>query len=313
MSWLDRTTISLLDPADVNLHDSTYEVPYFGDSSSLGKSVAMVGVVNAPVLQDHSSRGLIPVLGRRRLRAARAAGFHEIPVRLIPPEMPEADGYSLAFWDNCVRITDPATTAHVVKRLLELFPLEEVCSTFLPVLNVPAKGPRLERLRRVGGLERTILEALALGRLMEKTAVTLAALDEQGRLLVFDLSQRLRLNANTCEEVVASLYDLAVVRGRSIGEIVASDPIASVLLQEDRSVPERAMSLRTILRSMKFPEVVAREREFREWCTELALPDNQKIRHASAFETDECTLEIKVDDREQAHQIVEALRAVDRD
>ena len=313
MSWLDRTTPLLIDPGEIDLHDSTYEFPFFGDSLSLEKSVGTVGVINAPVLQEHRAGSLIPVLGRRRLAAARVVGLREISARVIPAEMPEADGYSLAFWDNCARITDPATTAYVVKRLLDLFPREEACSTFLRVLNVPRKGPRLERLRRVGGLERSILQGLASGRLLEKTAVTLAYMDEEDRQLAFDLSQRLRLNANTSEEVIGSLHDLAVLQQRSVTQIVASDQIRSVLDSEGGSVPERATSLRQVLRSMRFPEMITRESAFREWCTGLDLPDNQKVRHAPAFETDECTVEIKVRDRERASKILAALRIGDRD
>jgi len=173
--------------------------------------------------------------------------------------------------------------------------------------GVPQKGPRIERLRRIGGLERPILEALAAGRLLEKTAVTLSYMDEQDRIPVLSLAQSLRLNANTSDEVIGGLHDLAVIQQRPVSEIIASEQIRLVLEDQDRPVPERATEFRRLLRSMRFPELEARESEFREWCGQLGVPANARIHHAPGFETEECTIEVRSADRDEARKIVEAL------
>lgn len=310
MNWLDRTTTSILDPRVVNLTDSRYEIPFFGDSESLKRSVRIVGIINAPVVQEHPTQGIVSVLGRRRLEAARSLGWSEILVRCVSPDMPEQDGYQFSFWDNCQRINDPATRAYVLKRLLDLFPRDVVCSDFLPSLGVPPKGPRIERLRRVGGLERPILEALAAGRLLEKTAVTLSYMEEGDRIPVLHLAQSLRLNANIADEVIGGLNDLAVIQQRTVSEIIASEQIRSILDDRDQPVPERTAEFRRLLGSMRFPELDAREREFHEWCGQLGVPVNARIFHAPAFETEECTIEVRSVSREKARKIVEALGRV---
>lgn len=307
MNWLDRTTTSILDPREVDLTDLTYEIPSFGDSGDIEKAIRTIGIVNAPVVQGHPTRGIIPVIGRRRIEAAKSLDWSEILVRWVSPDMPDQDGYRLSFWDNCTRVNDPATRAYVVKRLLDLFPREVVCSDFLPCLGVPPKGPRIERLRRIGGLERPILEALAAGRLLEKTAVTLSYMDEQDRISMLSLAQSLRLNANTSDEVIGGLHDLAVMQQKRVPEIIASEQIRLVLEDRDRPVPERATEFRRLLQSMRLPELEARESEFREWCERIDVPPNMKIRHAPAFETEECTIEVRVAGRDEARKIVEAL------
>jgi ParB-like chromosome segregation protein Spo0J len=272
----------------------------------------MVGIVNPPVVQRHPVRGIIPVIGRRRLQAVKSLGWQEILVRCISPDMPKEDGYRLSFWDNCTRINDPATRACVVKRLLELFSRDVVCSDFLPSLGIPPKGPRVERLLRVGGLERPILEALAAGRLLEKTAVTLSYMEEPDRIPVLQLAQSLRLNANIADEIVGGLHDLAVIQQRHVSEITASDAIRSLLEDRDAPIPQRTAELRKLLRSMRFPDLDIREREFRTWYGNLDVPPKTKIRHAPAFDTEECTIEVRTAGGDEARKILEALATLMR-
>ncbi len=172
MNWLAHTKTRFLDLEEIDLEDTTYLVPCFSDLDVLQSSVARLGIVHPPILQERPGTRPIPVLGRRRLTVARDLGMSRVEVRTIPSEMPVQDGFQLAFWDNIAcRTFDAACTAMVVKRLLEIFPRTEVANEFLPILHVPQHGPRLERLQAVGGLELPVLGAMAAGRIHEKDRV----------------------------------------------------------------------------------------------------------------------------------------------
>lgn len=311
MNWLEHTVTVTVSLERIRVDDLTYEIPFFGESRPLEESIRCAGILNAPVVQEQYDRGMIPVLGRRRLKVAQDLGWAEIQVRSLPSSMPEQDGYELAFWDNCLRISDTATTAVVVNRLLELFSKEAVCSRFLHVLSVPPRGPRIERLCRVGRLERSILSAVATGRLLEKTAVILSHVNSADREILMSLVQDLRLNANTSDEVVAGLFDWAVVQQRSIGEILALNGFRKILEDADHPVPEKAARFRALLRSSRFPELDRREQEVREWVRECDLPRNVRIRHDHGFETGEYTIEVRASDRVRALKIIEALKNAD--
>lgn len=310
MSLLAGTRQILLNPDDVDLTDPTYIIPCFADVEPLVRSIEALGLVNRPLVQERPGSRLIPVLGRRRLQAAAILGLTGIYARVASPLMSEADGFRLAFWENFGhRTLDKASTAVVLRRLMELFPVETVADEFLPALGIPARGPRLAAMRKVGGLEASILKALADGRIQERTAVLLAEMEERDRTEAFDLINRLGTNANKSAEIVSNLHDLAIVRGQSVSELRQEEPAATILCDDKIALPERAQRFRDLLRLWKFPELVKQEREFIEWKKALSLPTGAEVRPTESFEGEECFVEIRVKSRIEAERVVNMLTA----
>lgn len=308
MNWLDRTKPALVDPRDADLSDTTYLVPCFADPDPLVMSIERVGILNPPIIQERSDGRLIPVLGRRRLEAADRVRLREVATRVVPDDMPEPDGFVLAFWDNYGhRGFDAAVRTVVLVRLLELFPLLTVARDFLPALDIPPKGPRIERLKAIGRLEHRLLRALASGRIHEKTAALLTKCLPEDRSTVMDLVELLGLNANKNAEIVANLFDLSVLSGRKISEVLQDDPLPEVLHEENLSMAERGKRIREQVRAWKFPALSTNEQKFLEWRRTLSLPPNTTIRHAAAFESEECAVEIKLRSREDAIRALERL------
>jgi hypothetical protein len=264
-----------------------------------------VGILQPPVLQERPGGRLVPVLGRRRLRAAVEADIGAADVRIVDPQMPEPEGFELAFWDNAAhRIVDPASKAVVVRRLLGLFSRQRVAQEFLPILEVPPLGPRMERMMAIGSLEGPVLALLATGRIHEKTTAIFAALGSAERGSLVELLERLGMNANKNAEVVSNLYDLSILRNESVCQIVGAAEACAILQDEDLPVPERAARFRDLVRSWKFPQLVRRESEFRLWLQDLSRREGVRIHPATSFETDECTIEIQARSRKQAEEIL---------
>ncbi len=311
MNWLDHTRLRISDPREVHLEDDTFYIPNYTDSTALMESIRHVGILNRPVVQDRSSDGLIPVLGRRRLQAAVDLGIRDVGVLVVSADMPVSDGFILAFMDNAAhRSFDPASTAVIVKRLLDLFPVEIVARDYLPILGVPPRGPRLERLRRLGGLEDRALKWLALGRISEKTAVVLTQMDPPSRSMLLDVLDKLGMNANKNAEIVGHLFDLSVCQGRRLSDLIDDSPFRTLLADKDIPAREAARQFRDLVRSWKFPELIEKERAFREWYSGLPVEPHIKVRPAQSFETDECTIEIRVSDRGKIRQVLKILKDI---
>lgn len=310
MSSLESMRRISLNPDEVDLEDTTYLIPHYGELEPLVRSVKAVGVINKPLVRELPGNRLVPVLGRRRLAAASILGLTSMDARMAPPDLSERAGYRLAFWDNCVhRLLGKAAAAVVVKRLIELFPMQTVAEEFLPVLGIPPRGPRLAALQKVGSLEPMILKAFAASRIQERTAVLLAEMDGKSRNAVFDVISRLETNANKSAEIVSNLYDLSVLRGQSVPELLMDDSISTLMDDDEMSGPEKAQGIRDLLRSWKFPELVDQEREFIAWKKALPLPTGVEVRPVEAFESDECYVEIRVRSREEAERLVHVLPA----
>ncbi|MBI5571566.1 MAG: hypothetical protein HY914_16610 [Desulfomonile tiedjei] len=308
MNWLQHTKTSSPDPRDIDLDDTTYYIPCFADLEPLEQSVRAVGIITQPVVQERVAGSPVPVLGRRRLTVARRVGLPQVEVKVLPARMPEQDAFRLAFWDNVTHRTfDPACTSVVVRRLLELFPRDAVAEEFLPVMGVPPRGPRLERLRIVAGLEPFVLESLASGRIHEKTCVILARLAPAERAILMQITEELGLNANKKNEIISSLVDLSIFHSRPVVDLLQDECAAAILSDRDAALPERAARFRDLVRSWKHPELAAQEQEFHSWRQSVVRSNRVTIRHAQGFETPECTLEIRCDSRQHAQRIIDRL------
>ncbi len=309
MNWLAHSEKALLDLRNLDLANCTYWVPCFADLGPLQKSIETMGILNPPVVQRRGNDAPIPVLGRRRLQAALELGMEHVEVRLISTDMPELDGFLLAFWDNLAhRCWNTVTRAVVLRRLLELLPRETVAAEFLGLLGVPPRGPVLERLRMIGGLEYSVLRLLAAGLLHEKSAALLAEMASEERLVLLDLIERLGMNANKNAEIVSDLFDLSVFHGKPVSELLKEEPVSSLLADSQLPHPERARLFRDVVRSRKYPEIVKSEKEFSHWCSDMQLGANVTIRPTPGFENEDCTIEVRARSRDHAERIINRLR-----
>jgi len=307
--WLARTKSIRLNLCEVDLEDRRSYIPCFDGLQLLARSIERVGILNPPLLQERSDGSIICVLGRRRLQAAINAGISAVDVRLLPEDVPESEAFLLSFWDNLGhRSFNRACTAVVVRRLLELFPRDKVASDFLPLLGVEATGPRLERLWALGGLDEHILKALASGRILEKTAVTLARLDPEERSTLMDLTESLGLNANKSAEVIDHLFDLSVPHEKSVLAWMRHDQVQTILQDEGCSRPERAARLRRLVRSWKFPVLAENERQFQEWVAGIPRARGIVVRPTPAFEDERCVIEITAESRGQVERILARIK-----
>jgi hypothetical protein len=214
----------------------------------------------------------------------------------------------VALWDNFGhRAFDIASTAVVVRRLLDLFPRDVVANDFLPLLGVPARGPRLERLRAIGGLKEPVLQSLALGRILEKTAFILTALPQEEQRALLEFTDALGMNANKRAEVISHLADLSVFHGKPILEFLHAEEARSIAHDEDIPRPERAERFRRLIRSWKFPELMDSEQEFQEWLRSLPESERIVVRPTPGFESRECTVEIRTESRDEVERILAKL------
>ncbi len=308
MKLLENTRTGFFDPHEIDLLDRTYYIPCFADLTPLVKSIESVGILNPPLLQEQADGRVVPVLGRRRLQAVLQLDIAKVEVRIISDRISETEGFVLALWDNLGhRPFDTACTAVVVRRLLDLFPVEVVAQDFLPPLGVPARGPRLQRLRAIGGLDDQVLKALYAGRIQEKTALILSALSPEEQDALLELTEMLGMNANRRAEVIGYLYDLSVFHGRPIMEFLNEEEAQSIVKDEDVPIPERAARFRRLIRSWKFPGIVNGEREFESWLRGLPKSDRIVVHQTQGSESHECTVEIRTESREEAERILRRL------
>jgi len=203
---------------------------------------------------------------------------------------------------------DAACTAIVVRRLLELFTRNVVAEQFLPVLGVPPRGPRLEQLAALGGLEEPVLLSLALGRIYEKTALLLSELQPHERTGLLEFTEYLGLNANKKAEVIERLIDISVFHNRPVLEVIQAEDAQAVLMDQDIPLPERANRFRDLLWSWEFPDLAKQEAEFRVWRETLPRSDRVSVRPSRSVETEQYNIEIRADSRNDVEKLINKIK-----
>lgn len=310
VNWRKDTRLTKLALSQIDLDDTMYLAPSYEDLGLLKESIQRIGIVNPPMAQERPGMPAIPVLGRRRLLAANSLGFDAAEVVVVDERVSTQELYAAVFWDNVERVgVNPATKAYVCRRLLELFQVEEVARDFLPALGVSPTGPRLDRLRSVGGLDERTLDALGHGAIDERTAGLLTDLGSSEREALLDLGETLRLNANKTRELVSTLADLSVFQATSVRELLDDPSIESVLKDPDTPTPEKAETIRKIVRGLRFPEIVGKEREFEKQFGFLTRDSKIVVSPTPGFEDERCVIRVPCDSWDDAEEALRNLAA----
>ena len=310
--WRNLTKNTFISLDECDLDDTTYFIPCYADLRPVRDSISAQGIINKPLLQKTKEGKYVPVLGRRRLLAARQIGLRGIEARVLEDDVSERMLYEVAFWDNkSHREFEVCTKAVVVHRLLELFSREEVADRFLPALGIPPYGPRIEALCRIATLERDIHALMASGRLNEKTALLLSYLTRDDRRDIITLIDRLKPNINKAAEIISGVLDLATHRGCSVQDILSIPQIREPLTDPKTSdLTALTDTVRKALRRLRYPDLYNEEVRFFEWLRKQRLPVNVTVRPTQAYEDKSCTIEIKVESREQAAALVKKIMTI---
>jgi hypothetical protein len=74
-------------------------------------------------------------------------------------------------------------------------------------------------------------------------------------------------------------------------------------------VTEKASHFRLLVRSWKFPELVEKERDFKEWLGKQPRLNRVTVEPTQAFEDEKCTVRVAARSRSEAEDILDKLAA----
>lgn len=306
MRWQENIEIIKIYPDQVDLENKEFYIPSFESLGQLIVSIRAVGFLNLPLVKQTEGGMFVPILGRRRIQASLQIDRSRlIEARLACPALNYEQAFLLAFWDNLDRIrSDVGSKAHVIARLMEISTVETLAQAILPSLNIPPRGPVLDRLRKIGGLEDDILKALSCGRINEKSASILSEMAAEQRHVLYALISQLALNCNKAFEVISNLFDISVYRNESIADLLEMPEAVSVIKDPDIKPTEKSEMFREIVRQWKFPEISRDQKNFNEWVRGLKLPDYVSVRPAQSFEDDSVCVEFRLQSRSDVCRLV---------
>lgn len=308
MKWHENTQTLMMSLTEINLSDRTYYLPCFDGLDDLVESVKRVGILSPPFVTRNEHGQMIPVTGRRRLMAALRAEAESTAVREVRSCVSECDLVDLVFWDNLWRIRGNLVCAAImIERLFQALPSQVVAEQYMQWMGIPPRGPRVARLRSIANLEERCLRDIWAGRILEKTAALLTRLTHEERSVILDFCFHFGWNANKNAEIVQSLYDVSIFRNRPVVEIISEISETIQKKYPDAVLSQKADNMRELIKSMKSPDLDHHESLFHEWRDNLELPSNILVRHAQSFESEALTIELKVNSKEQAEELIKKI------
>ncbi len=308
MNWQESTRRERINPADISFSDRTYYLPCYDDQDILVESIREIGILSPPVIKKNDSGLLIPVTGRRRIHAALEAKILKIEVLVADPALTEKQLVNLLFWDNFFRLRNNLVSISVmVARLLQVFEPVEVANRYLPWLGIPPRGPRLERLKLIAGLEERFLKALWSGRILEKTALILAANSFDERVNMLSFIEKYGWNANKSDEILQSVYDLSRLSGSEPAKIIqdAVDRVENA--NGGTETASRGEQIRSLIRQWKYSGLAESSASFELWLKNLGLPENVRVKPAQSFENESMIIEIRSPSRMETEKMMKKL------
>jgi ParB family chromosome partitioning protein len=285
----------------------------FGRSDDdLRASVAAVGVINEPLVRrERAARRYLIVSGFRRLRVCKALGIRTIECRELLAPAHDRDVFLLALFENLgERQFNPIEIGMALARLNAFFAPDEIVKEFLPLFHLEPAYEQYEKYFSLVKLEPQLKRAVASGRMNVSTARHLLRLRRTERAALFALFQQLQLGVNLQKEFLEMLFDVSRRDGTSMCHILASCGLQEILHDEQLSAPHKTERLRQLVRTMRYPRLCAREKEFRRFISRCKLPPAINIHHPPFFEGETFTLNAHFRSAEEFHSIARSLYAI---
>ena len=265
--------------------------------ADLVDSLARLGLLVPPLLQDVQGKGLLVVSGRRRIAAARVLGMAELSCHLLPEKVDHRTFCEL-FLVHALQGTSlsPAELAVFFARIASSLLPEKDLLSLLPLAGLKAQPWTLEQLRTCLELTPSALQALHTGILPLKSGLRLSGLDHRNQECAIRLIQRLRLGGSKQKKLIDYAVELTARTGRPLEEITDS-----LLPREEagENRPQLAIALLAGLEKLVFPRRSRAEQEFGQFTNALDLPGGVRVDHTPDFEDERIFLHLEFAGREQ--------------
>lgn len=280
-----RQVTKHIDLKDIDRDDTLFLLSYGYDLGPLKDSINQVGVINPPLVRQKSDTTYQIICGYKRLHALSELGAASTHCTIVSPATGDEESFLLSFYDTVShRELNPIEKSMAITRLLNYFSEEKVVSDFLPLLKLQPNSTQLATLKPLSTLERTIKDAILAGTIDVRTALKLVLLDGVSREACSRLLITLRLSLSKQTALMEYVSESALRENLSIGEVINSPHIRFILEDEQLNLPQKGEAVMSCLRKRRFPQLTAKEEEFKRGLRQLRLPPDVRLKHPPFFE-----------------------------
>jgi len=284
-------------------------------ADALRESIRAQGQISPLVLRGAVNEALELVCGFGRVEAMQALGVGEAIARLLPADTSDLDCLMVAVHDNAYsRGLNPAEAAQALAKLRDAgCTMERLRADVASVLELPKSAKVINQYLSILALPTALQDALAVGEIQKEHAFAVQELDECDRAWFCEhVLPRAKLSASETREVCTQIVELKLRDG------LALDGVLSVvawqeLAQTSMTPRDRGQELRWRLSESRYPRLNAAKACFAKAASAIRLPDASSIRHASNFEDDDVTLQVRIATSDSMKTLAQELLAACQD
>jgi len=274
-----------IDLKNIDSNDTLFLVSYGYDLVRLKDSINRIGVINPPLVRQKSDTTYQIVCGHQRVHALKELGVASTHCTIVAPATGDAESLLVSFHDNVShREFNPIEQSMAITKLLNYFSEEKVVSDFLPLLKIQPHSTQLETLKPLTTLGSAIKDAILAGTIDVRSAVKLALFNRASRAACSKLLMTLRLSLSKQTALLEYVSESALRENLSIDKIINSTQIRFVLEDERLNLPQKGEAIISLLRKRRFPQLTAKEEEFKQGLKKLRLPPDVCLKHPPSFE-----------------------------
>ncbi len=297
----------------VDLQDLTYVITYAPDLEPLRNSIAQVGILHPPLVQEiPPAQRFRVVSGYKRLKASEE---EDVLVRVVSPQR-VLPLFLLTLQENMgTRALNMVEKSLALHKLTHQFHLgrKKILEEYLPILGLGSDPKTLDLYLTISEMEDDIKTGLVTGHISISTAQGLSALPPADRLAFCRLAAALDLGKNLQREFLTLLTDISRTQKAPL-EALLGDPEIRILMENTMvQAPIRAKKVRQLLIRRRYPRFSRAADEFQEVKKRAQLPPHVSLTASPFFEGQDYRIKITFRNRAQLSAAVEALQALSRD
>lgn len=252
--------------------------------TELVESIDRFGLLRPLIVRkNHKVHELI--CGARRLEALHQCGkVRQIPCYFAEHPAGDIELLRLVAEDQKQnRPLSPIETAYLID-MFHRRDLQENTNDLERTTGTRSKTER-HRLTSLLELEQPMIRAIHHGFLSVANGLTMTGLDKKERTFVFDLFNRLSLNAGKQRRLLELAAIISAAQQLSLDEVLAEN-FPEVCGGFIDNIPQTSARMFKKLYEMSHPHVSAARKEFHERVRRLRLPDNCRLDPCPSFERD---------------------------
>ncbi|MFP3870271.1 MAG: ParB/RepB/Spo0J family partition protein [Syntrophobacteria bacterium] len=278
--------------AEVDWQDTACLITYGATPEKLLCSIRAVGLIQNPLLQRREDGYLRVICGSRRLAVCRELDLEPVPCQVLSSSVPFQNCLRLALYDNLAqRSLNPVEKSLALNKMRACFARSQLIEELLPLLDLEPNITLFNRYHDLLQLQPVILEAVANGRLHERTAFTLTRLDPADRLAFFHLFEEFPFSMSVQEEVVELVGEIARRDACAPAEIIYGSELSQFRADYRKPLRQRAKDIRAHLQARRFPRLTARRERYAREVRQLGLPGGVRLIPPPYFEGPQWRLE----------------------